>query len=149
MNKVRNERGALTLIESVIVLMLISMLLLIPTITFQPYQDKIEIDLFIEEVNNNITLMQNHAVFNGQPTEIRVLAEANQIQFYVQGQDHHPLNSIVYPPEQVTILSTRRYRFKAQSGNIGRLGRARFQTDEGIYEFVFQLGSGRFYVQKV
>ena len=148
MKRVVDEQG-LTLIEAAVVLVIVSMLFLLPTITFQSYEEKIEVDLFIEEVRNNVTLMQNHAVFNGQATEIQVRAENNTIDFFVQGQPNHSLNRTITPPESIIVLTSNRYRFRAYSGNIGRLGRARFQVPDGVYEFVFQLGSGRFYVQKV
>ena len=81
MKRVVDEQG-LTLIEAAVVLAIVSMLFLLPMITFQSYEEKIEVDLFIEEVRNNVTLMQNHAVFNGQATEIQVRAENNTIDFF-------------------------------------------------------------------
>lgn len=141
---------AFTLIESVVVMGVVAMFILLPLINFTNVSTKMEEDLFIEDLSSSLTLMQNHAILNGQTTSVTIIPNENRIHFNVLQLDQHPLEHSVHFPDSVKVLNNAQiFKFQRDTGNYGSFQTLRFDTSQGWVEFVFQLGSGRFYVRKV
>jgi len=138
-----------TLLETVVVLLLVSILVGFPILSVQKAQESIRINLFIEDLSSGITLIQNHAVMNGETTIFEVNPTSNVLNFRVYGVNSHPFNYTISPPKEVSLTGgSKRYMFNSYSGNIGKYETFSINTTEGVYNFVFQMGSGRFYVRK-
>lgn len=149
--KLKNEEG-FTLLEAVVVLFLVSLLVGFPILSVQKAEESIKVQLFIEEFSSKITLLQTHAIMNGEPTSFEVKPGSNVVNFRVYGYDRnsHPLNHRWSLPEEVNFFGgSKRIIFKAHSGNVGDYGSFRLNTVSGQYNFVFQMGSGRFDVRKI
>lgn len=147
--KLNSEDGALTLIESLVVLAAVAFLLLLPTIQMKPVEETVETDLFIEQLSSQITLMHQNAVLNGEMTVIEVEPNQSRIRFSVIGNSGSALNQTMYLPDHVTVYGGyKRYSFRPHSGNITTVDRIRFSDSNKTFEFIFQIGSGRFYVKE-
>lgn len=146
--KFKNKEG-FTLLESVVVLFLVSILIGFPILSVRKAEESIKIQLFIEELTTGITLMQSHAIMNRQPTIIEVKPDTQMIDFRVYGGDSRSLDYSIIPPEEVKLANhSEKYIFGSDSGNIGQYGSFSFTAPTGEYKLVFQMGSGRFYVRK-
>lgn len=142
--KLKEENG-FTLIESLTVLSLVGIFLLIPVIPFNKMESEIEISLFLEELQSNITLMQNEAILNNEWTEVQMRPQGRKIVFKVIGKQNHTSNRSITLPDTIEILGGyKSYRFLSKSGNQGNLNRTRFRVGDKVYTLSFKLGSGRF-----
>src|SRR5699024_2002089 len=149
MNKLKGEEASLTLIESLLVLGVVAFLLLLPTIQMKPVEEKVGADLFIEQLSSQITLMHQNAVLNGEMTAIEVEPNQKRVRFSVIGNSASQLNQTIYLPEHMQVYGGyKRYTFRPHSGNITTVDRIRYSDSKRIFEFIFQIGSGRFYVKE-
>lgn len=148
-NQLKKEDGV-TLIETLLVLTVVSFILVLPTIHFDYLTKKSETALFFESFQSSMTLVQNYSVLNDEWTVVRFRPSRGDIYFRVGGEPDHPIEHVIDLPEHVQLLNkTVEFRFSKNSGNIGHFETIRFKTPEGIVEYAFQLGSGRFVVRKV
>lgn len=140
-----------TLIETLLVLSVLSLILvMVPAIRFDYLTEKSETSLFFNSLQSSVTLVQNYSVLNDEWTVVRFFPEQGLISFRVAGKTNHPVEHRIELPDHVQILNNNvEFRFKNESGNIGQYETIRFKTPEGIVEYVFQLGSGRFVVKQV
>jgi len=131
------------------VLFVVSILLAFPVLSFKEANQQIETDLFIEEFSSGITLMQNHAITNGEATKVEIFPDQGEVLFRVTTRSGHPLSHYLELPEHINFTrGDKTIYFKAWSGNIRRNGTLHLDTPKGRISFVFQIGSGRFYVKK-
>ncbi|MFC6463835.1 competence type IV pilus minor pilin ComGD [Marinilactibacillus sp. GCM10026970] len=145
---VAQDQKGFTLVETLVVLSLIWIFLLIPVIPFQSIQEETETKQFFKELESTITLIQNHAILNGETTRFETRPDAKEIAFRVVTDRNHPLNENLKIPEHIELVSASRvYRFVSDSGNQGNLNPIRFKTDNQLIVIQFSLGSGRFDVK--
>lgn len=155
MNKER-EAG-FTLIETLITLLIVSLLMLMPVLSIDKMTESIQIDLFFRELTSNITLMQNHAILTGEQMVIEFIPKSNVIRFKsdaVLNENDHPLYREMHLQEGLYEFSSDWYGqvvFYGNTGNISSRGgwTTYFETSKGLYKLVFWLGSGRFEIQKI
>ena len=147
---VSKSEGGFTLVETLLVLFIISCTFFIPVLTIDKMIEQTTVDLFFRELTGNLTMMQNHAVLNGEGTMVSFSNDkkngAEFIDFSVRQQPNHPLNK-----QQVLKTDYYSFRnkepkdiyFKSHSGNISECGNVRFGSVNGDYRLIFWLGSGR------
>lgn len=150
--KTKDESG-FTLIETTIMLLVISFMMLIPIISVDKMTEKVQIDSFFRELSSNITMMQTHTVLNGETTEVKFIKSTgiNYIDFKVFGQPNHPLNRrmiVDSPYYAFESLKIQEFHFKRETGNISASDIVRFKTTDGDYNLVYWLGSGRFEIRR-
>lgn len=153
----RNQDAGFTLIETLITLLVISLLLLMPTLSFEKITKSMQTDLFFRELSSNITLMQNHAILTGHKTVVEFVPQENLIRFKEDKSSlgsTHPIYREMYLQEEVYEFYGNDYgqvAFNGWTGNItSKNGWTTYiQTSEGLYKIVFWLGSGRFEIQKI
>lgn len=152
----RKEAG-FTLIETLITLLLTSLLIFMPILSIDKITESIQIDLFFRELSSTITMMQNHAILTGDRTTVEFIPGNNLIKFKVYNADYnsnHPLNSEIYLEEGLYEIYGNGYNrvtFHGYTGNIAVFDQkwtTNFNTSKGLYRVVFQLGSGRFDIRK-
>lgn len=150
----KNESG-FTLVETLLVLFIIGCTFLIPVLAIDKMIEQTTVDLFFRELTGNLTMMQNHAVLNGEGTMVSFSNDkdngAEFIKYSVRQQPSHPLN-------KQQMLNTDYYSFrnkepkviyfKSHSGNISESGNVRFRSVNGDYRLIFWLGSGRIEVTR-
>lgn len=153
--KDQNEAG-FTLIETLLTLLVVSLLMLLPVLSIEKISKNIQIDLFLRELTSNITLMQNHAILTGEQMVIEFIPRDNLIRFKKDSGNSgttHALYREMHLQEGLYEFSGDGYgqvAFCGYTGNISaRQGwTTHIQTSKGIYKLVFWLGSGRFEIQK-
>lgn len=152
------EEDGFTLVETLIVLLIAGFLTFLPVLSIQQTIERTAVDLFFRELSSHITLMQNHAILAGEMTAVEFAPGANVIRFKVinaNNNSHQTLNreiSLADAPCQFSGTGYQTVYFKKDTGNIVMMNnrwRIRFETELGIYEIVFKLGSGRFDIRKV
>lgn len=153
----QNEAG-FTLIETLITVLVISLLMLMPVLSIKNITESIQVDLFFRELTSNITIMQNHAILTGEKMKIEFVPRDNLIRFNGKADSSdastHPLYREMHLQEGLYEFVGESYGqvfFYGHSGNISsRNGWTKLiQTSKGRYNLVFWLGSGRFEIQKV
>ncbi len=148
----KNEEG-FTLLETLIVLLVSSLLLMVPTLSMSKMVERMEIDLFFRELTSNITLMQNHSILSGDRTKISFYVERRgDIIDFVAAGTNHPLNRRMYldsPHYRFKSPSSEYFRFNGGTGNITKSDTVLFLTSQGEYKLTYLLGSGRFDIKEV
>lgn len=146
----KNESG-FTLIETLLVLLVTSLLILLPTLSIDKMVESLEIDLFFREMTSNITLMQNHAILAGKKTSVEFYPIENNELIRFKVANNHPLNRTLYlysPYYWFNGSEPRTFDFKSDTGNISASNTIRFNTTQGMYKLTYLMGSGRFDIKK-
>lgn len=147
-----NEDG-FTLIETLLILMITSSLLLFSVLKINETIETVQIDLFFRELTSKITQLQTHALMTGESTEVKVVPGEELISFRIfeEGKEDHVLNEawiVDNPYYEIASYGSRQFIFKGGSGNITGSDKIIFNTTKGRYEVVYLMGSGRFDVRK-
>lgn len=147
-----NEDG-FTLIETLLILMITSSLLLFSVLKINETIETVQIDLFFRELTSKITQLQTHALMTGESTEVKVVPGEELISFRIfeEGKEDHVLNEawiVDSPYYEIASYGSRQFIFKGGSGNITGSDKIIFNTTKGRYEVVYLMGSGRFDVRK-
>lgn len=147
-----NEDG-FTLIETLLILMITSSLLLFSVLKINETIETVQIDLFFRELTSKITQLQTHALMTGESTEVKVVPGEELISFriYEEGKENHILNEVWIIDSsyyEIGSYGARQFIFKGGSGNITGSDKIIFNTTKGRYELVYLMGSGRFDVRK-
>lgn len=151
------KEAGFTLIETLITLLIVSLLMLMPVLSIEKITESIQIDLFFRELSSNITLMQNHAILTGEKMVIEFVPRDNLIRFKEDTGNlgtTHPLYREMILQEGLYELNGNYYgqvAFFEYTGNISSKNgwTTHIKTSKGLYKLVFWLGSGRFEIQKV
>lgn len=150
MNIFKKQEG-FTLIETLVVLMVSSLLLLMPTLTMGSLIEDLEINLFFRELTSNLTLMQNQAIMSGSGTQVSFYRANDQDRITFEVHKGHPLNREMIldgPYYRLAGSGTKKFRFKEETGNITSSNFVRVFTNQGDYKLTYLLGSGRFDIKK-
>lgn len=138
----------MTLIETLLVLAVLSLMISIPTVQFSRLKERSETALFFETFQSSVTLMQNYAILNDKWTVIEFRRPLKDISFRVAGERGHPIEHKLSLPDHISLLNDlTEFRFSRGTGHISGHEVIRFRTPEGIVEFAFQLGSGRYEIR--
>lgn len=154
--KNKNEAG-FTLIETLVTLLIASLLMLLPILSLEKITENMQIDLFFRELSSNITLMQNHAILTGHKMVVEFVPRDNLIRFKEDKSSlgsTHPMYREMHLQEGVYEFYGNDYgqvAFNGWTGNITSKNAwtTYIQTSKGLYKIVFWLGSGRFEIQKL
>lgn len=152
-----DKESGFTLVETLITLVILSFLIFLPLLSIDQAIHSVKADLFFRELSSNITMMQNHAILNGENTVVKFVPRDHTIQFEVYTKDYqttHPLNrEMTLKGEDYEFFGKKylSFYFAANTGSItvtDHHWRVRFKMKEELYELVFKLGSGRFEIKK-
>lgn len=147
------KEDGFTLIETLLVLMITSILLLFPILSIQRVIERTQIDLFFRELTSKITQMQTHAILHNQTTDVQFYPQNNMIRFRIidtNAQDDilGETWEIDSPYYELSGKDTKEFAFKKGTGNITKSNRIDINTTKGKYELVYLMGSGRFEIRK-
>ena len=145
----KHEQG-FTLIESLLVLSLISMLVSLSFVKFSPLMEKKVMPHFFEQLSNDILFAQQYAISTKQSVNIFFFPDNKHYLVQVPGEDRILLKR--FYNEHIHI-NTR------HAGNVVRynpVGNILNPSSYGVsyksqenYSITFQIGFGRFYVEKL
>lgn len=139
---------AFTLIETLVVLLCCSLFLLLPVLSIQSWQKRIEVQQFLSSFEKNILFTQQMAIVNSMDTLLFLDEEKQEIFFYSTKQVADKTKLII--PGVLKVSGPKQIVFKKATGNNGNLSKFIFNWQSGKQriEYQFQLGSGRF-VKKI
>ncbi|MBO1308195.1 prepilin-type N-terminal cleavage/methylation domain-containing protein [Enterococcus sp. 669A] len=138
-----------TLIESLIVLVVVCSFVLLPTILFASWQQKLERQFFYYQLEKSIVYIQQVAICDQKTTRID-LHQDKQIIYFMAGNEDFPWRELKLP-ESVVLQSKHSIMFNKNTGNIttnqpesGNIPKISFTDSTGTVNYQFQLGSGRY-----
>lgn len=148
----RSNESGFTLLETLLVLIITSSLILLPVLSIDKMVESTQTELFFRELSSRITMMQNHSILNGEKTSIDFFPnEDHFIRFGVDGNSKHPLNGRMYLDKSLMEFTGRDYQkfsFAGDTGTINGMETIRFKTSQGTYKLTYLLGSGRVGIEK-
>ena len=150
MNELNNEEG-FTLIETLIVLLVSSILLLVPILSMGQLMQEMEVNFFFRELTSNLTLMQNQSIMGGHGTKVSFYGTKQKDHILFVVNSGHPLNREMVLDRPYYRLAENKpieFRFKEGTGNITSSNTVIFSSTKGSYRLTYLLGSGRFDIKK-
>lgn len=137
-----------TLIETLIVLFLISLLTSLPYYHSKQSSISIEEDIFFSSVEAEMNKMQLYAITSGQKTQVTFSSKA--VFFSIPSYPEHPYNSRLDYPETVSKIQKEAFLFSflPYTGRTNKFGNINFKLSKGDLSIVFQISNGRYRIQK-
>lgn len=133
-----------TLLESLTVLLIITLFTLLPVLSFYHWQQRMEVELFFDSFETMIQSAQHLAITRQRVVKMTIGEEEIGYQMM---ENNTTLQRMIEIPEQLQLTTTStQLDFPGISGNYSGLAKVTFdwphQNQRVIYQF--QLGSGRF-----
>lgn len=139
-----------TLIEILVVFLVCTLFMLLPTLTINKWRQVVEVDQFLASFEKKMVFTQQMAVVNAVDTQIIFLEKNQHINFLIPKNEQIVEDEILEIPASLEISGSDKLTFKKGSGNISKLSKFSFswKDKKQLIEFQFQLGSGR-YIKKI
>ena len=143
------EKNGFTLIESILVLFIVSIMSFVLIINIVPIYNQKVIDTFLHQFEKDMMYAQQYAIVNKQattilfvPTEYRYTVGENRITLPLLQREYN---------DEITIQATNfsnRVVFNG-NGSIRKGGTIHISYKNQTYKVVYYLGKGRFDIQKL
>ncbi|MEA3320636.1 MAG: competence type IV pilus minor pilin ComGD [Bacillota bacterium] len=142
--------GGYTLLESLLVISIISVLLSVTVLTLSSTQESYIGEHFNEQLSNDLLFAQQYALSSKNSVYIVFTPSEN---YYRIRQGTFQINELVVREYHSSIrIDTRTMGQRITylgNGSINKSGAiAIYVDDKELYQYVFTLGKGRFYVEK-
>lgn len=148
MNKFHLNQSGFTLTEVMLVMMVAAMLISLPSIFAGSYTKKMEEQLFLEQFQSSLSLIQNETILNGKRTKMSIYPANRQIRFGVANEAGHPINHTLHFPETVSLKGTvKDISFSQGTGSFSKIETLIFQFGEKEVQVVLQMGRGRYEIK--
>ncbi|QDI89836.1 hypothetical protein EPH95_00490 [Salicibibacter halophilus] len=144
---IRQDYGH-TLMELVVVLLIFSICLSVPTLSYVQQDEGKEMEAFVSEFEQDLHFVQQQAMGKNVLTRINIQNASASYQVVVDGET---VKRVPFPENvyfQNVTMSPETIRFRP-SGNTDIAGEIAIRNGDNHYRVVFLVGSGRFYVEKV
>ncbi|MBC6295703.1 type II secretion system protein [Listeria sp. FSL L7-1517] len=138
--------NAFTLIEMLLVL---SISLIMINLTIFPIANtisKLNEEQLLEEVKASIYYAQLNAITSGQDTTITFSPQENQLTAITKNQLLFTLP--LTPSIKLDHTKPEKFRFSSINGSINRFTTVRLLGNSNNYKLIFQIGKGRFRIEK-
>ncbi|MGV3085004.1 competence type IV pilus minor pilin ComGD [Enterococcus dispar] len=132
---------AFTIAESLVTLVVITIFLLIPTLTLQPFIAQMKVELFLAQFEQNFLLLQQTAITQQTTTTLKLNRPEHVLQFEISEQKNYPDLPI---PIAVSCTMPQTIVINKSSGNYSGMESVTFKWEKKKITYQFQLGSGRF-----
>ena len=140
---------AFTLVELLVSFsILIILLWLVPpaVVDFgETYQERV----FIKQFENDLKLVQASAQATGNSSTVEINTPSKNY-YHLSSPGNESLNVDREIPKSISTTNIPLIRFKGETGNITTFGeypKIKFNGKKYSYQFTFQLGGGRYYVE--
>ncbi|WP_128755796.1 competence type IV pilus minor pilin ComGD [Bacillus sp. LL01] len=146
-----NSTGGHTLLESLLVLSIVSVILSVTVLKLSTTQEKHIGDQFSEQLSNDLLFAQQYALSTKSSVYIIFTPKEN---YYRIRQGTFQINELVHRDYHPTIrIDTRTMGERITyhgNGSITKSGAIGIYVDgKEYYQYVFTLGKGRFYVERL
>lgn len=142
------EKNGFTLIESILVLSIVSIMSLVLIINLVPIYHQKVIDTFLHQFEKDIMFAQQYALVNKEatsiifvPTEYKYTIGENKISLPLIQRDYNDEINIQANNLQLITFNS--------NGSIRKSGTIHLYYKNQTYKVVFYLGKGRFNIQKL
>ncbi|MCI1902580.1 MAG: type II secretion system GspH family protein [Enterococcaceae bacterium] len=143
-----NKRG-FTLLETLIVMMIASMMMLLALFGWGRLQDDLEEQRFLANFERNIQHIQQVAIIQEVVTFFRFSKQDGEITFYSRKNGYLTKIHEMKIPSAIEAAGSAETQFLRGSGNISKLTSYTFQlkNQQKKVTYQFQVGSGRFEIK--
>ncbi|WP_019154488.1 competence type IV pilus minor pilin ComGD [Robertmurraya massiliosenegalensis] len=145
----RDKEQGFTMIEALFVLSMFLLMMSLSFLLLKPHYFQQERQSFIPQFKADLLYAQQYAITNQKV--VRVNFMPSQYFYYIRKQNGEILIRRDYSNNVDVIPGSQKTTFYFYSnGNISTIGALYFYIgDDDAYQFMFQLGRGRFYVKKM
>lgn len=143
----QNSWAAFTLIECLVVLFILGIMILLPVMAFDRWQQELKIQLFFDQLEKNIQRTQHTAITLNKETFVELHGQYRQIFFKRYDPGVEAFIAVQTLPEQLDASRQHtKITFQPSSGNSGDLKRLAFYRGDQkkTYVYQFQMGSGQY-----
>ncbi|MGX7059646.1 competence type IV pilus minor pilin ComGD [Vagococcus humatus] len=143
---INKKLASFTLIESLLVLLIITIIWLMPVLYTRYWEENIQTTIFFQSFEQKLLKAQEQAIISGRPSYVNILFSNDKVDWHFFKLDQQPLEESLNIPTKVTGLQDSHLVFLAYSGNISQIIKLTF-TDHQHQEkivYQFQLGSGKY-----
>lgn len=140
------KNNAFTLLETLLVLFIVSIIFGCMFFPSTILLTKVSEKSLINEIKNNIIHAQLYALFTNKNTKIIFDPHAS---IFSSSSKEHTLNMVKLNPHlKIFSNDTISFNFSGENGNISKFGSVFLQGDRTKYQFIFQIGKGRFRIEE-
>lgn len=144
--KTFNEQGY-TLIEMLIVLFIVISVTAIVLISFQKLQEHKQTEYFLEQFEKDLYFAQGYALSHHKTTDIHFYPDENR---YTVGPSTGSILLTRYYDKDIVVDArvfgnVFQYKF---NGNVPKFGKIKIKSPAAEYQLTFQIGKGRFQIEK-
>ncbi|MGO3731848.1 MAG: competence type IV pilus minor pilin ComGD [Vagococcus sp.] len=136
--------GGFTLIESLLVLVVVSIFMILPILSIKGWQEDVNIEMGLSEFERNVQRVHQGAILFEKPTRVDTQLAKQQItyQYYQNGEKVVVVQHIAYPLE---LRGNGNFLFNGTTGNASKLSTIQLYDNkhEVKYKYKLQLGSGK------
>ncbi|MFZ3590319.1 competence type IV pilus minor pilin ComGD [Bacillus sp. DJP31] len=144
----KKENG-FTMIEMLIVLLIVMTIVTLSYFQLRTVYEEQIIKNFLEELQEDIWLVQEYAISHSQTVELSFHDQEKYYDIRESGLRKLILKRPIHPQLKIRLLTvTNPIKFLA-NGNINRPGTMYVEYNLQKYKIVFQLGRGRFRIEKL
>ncbi|MFC6347242.1 competence type IV pilus minor pilin ComGD [Vagococcus carniphilus] len=140
----RTNNAGFTLIESLLVLLTITIFLAVPLISLKHWKEKIKVEMFLNQVERRIQQTHQSAIIEQHGTKISQSADSNFLKFEYY---HHDVlyREFLYVEEPLNLRTIKTIEFLPGSGNIKEIEGIKIEDslNKRNIIYTFQLGSGK------
>ncbi|MDH6365553.1 competence protein ComGD [Enterococcus sp. PF1-24] len=140
----KQNDGGFTLLESLLVLMVASLFLLIPTLSLEKWQQTSGERLFFARFEKRMAATQQAAIVRQKTRQMMYHPEDATISFSGIGDNKAGIALVI--PDAMVYNGVKEIRFKAISGNYSGMVKLKFTIPEKemAIHYQFMLGSGKY-----
>ena len=145
-----NREEGFTLIESLLVLSIVTMLVSVSFVRLSPIKERQVMTHFIQQLTNDLLYAQQYAMSTKQTVRISFHVKDHYYRVYGSGTSTELIRRTYDPAISISTWTLGNTITFTQNGSIsssGTYGISYKGTEH--YSIVFQLGFGRFYVQRL
>ncbi|GIN96370.1 hypothetical protein J6TS1_22400 [Siminovitchia terrae] len=145
--KLRSNKG-FTLLESLVVLLVVSVVLLFGMITVNPMMEWMQKKMFVSQLRSDLYHAHSHAI--NRKERVSVSFSRGSSQYSATGDSTGVLFiRDLPPPVKITGGSLKQLRFHiTPDGTINNFGIVNFALNDQPIELIFHIGRGRFVVKE-
>lgn len=138
-----------TLIESLLVLLIVTIFISLPILQVMNWRERIEYQAFFEEFEQRLIQTQQSAIVCQKETRVLSDQKTLLLHFYFYQEDGRRLIEEMTVPSGIIIQRQTMLSFSGRTGNVKQAHTFRFELNhERFVEYVYQIGSGRFVIKK-
>ena len=143
-------QSGFSLVESLIVLMVTSLIFLLSSTTANHQSNNIELRYFVNHFLTELEKAQNYAVIQNKAVKVEIVTISGNttIQFFTASPDYHFKKERLVLPTGVRVDRDQSFWVKGDTGYI-QPTTIYFSNSQNAYKITIQMGMGRYRVEEI